>query len=757
MASEINTYKDGQFSRETKSGKSRAKVPGKSAVDTGAVQRASLVPKLFSIVGRARDDFALPNKPRSRAEKMPVKAARKLAQELPVRQIELEKQNAELRRTQLKLERALDRHVDRYNFAPSAHLTLKSDGEILEANLAAARLLGMEQSRLIHQQFTRFVEAEAQDAFFLIRRQTFNADAPQSVELTVVNAKAEPVFVQLNAVRSQEQPQGQFHISLTDITTRKRAEERAVKLNRAKAIMAIINRAIVHASDRLELLNEICRLAVEKGGFKLAWIGMVTPAGTVQPVAQAGATGYLEGIRLVVAPDEAEGCGPVGTAIRENRPVVIGDIDQDARMAPWRDRAQKFGLRYAAAFPLRIEGKVAGSFQVHAPRADFFSTEELRLLTQVTDDISFVLTAMAEVGARKEAEANLRRSEHNLSIFFNQAPIGLEWLSASGVILRANQVQLNMLGCSSEEYMGRFFTEFCVNPALGLELLERLAARKTVQNFRLHLRGKDGAIRQVLVDAISFWNDNQFQYSSVFSRDITDRVNLEREILSIGEREQQRIAQDLHDGLGQVLVGVGYLTNNLQKDLATKSLPEARQSGRILEVINEAIAQTRSLARGLHPVEPEPNGLMSALEALATHTQKTFRVRCHFSCRQPVLVQDNSAATHLFRIAQEAITNAIKHGKPGRIEISLAKPPGRINLAVKDDGAGLPARQRKPAGIGLRIMRYRAGMIGGTLAIEKAAGGGTIVACTMPTSDEPGLKPVPPAGRKQNSSKKKKD
>ena len=126
-------------------------------------------------------------------------------------------------------------------------------------------------------------------------------------------------------------------------------------------------------------------------------------------------------------------------------------------------------------------------------------------------------------------------------------------------------------------------------------------------------------------------------------------------------------------------------------------------------MINEAIVQTRNLARGLHPVEPEQNGLMVALESLAARTKYLFQVRCHFTCRRPVLVEDNTVATHLYRIAQEAVTNAIKHGKPGRIEISLTETPGRINLAVKDDGSGMPARPRKKAGMGLRIMRYRAG------------------------------------------------
>jgi two-component system, LuxR family, sensor kinase FixL len=516
-----------------------------------------------------------------------------------------------------------------------------------------------------------------------------------------------------------------------EIAERKQAEERIVQLNRMQGILAGVDRTIVRIPDRQKLLDEVCRVAVEKGGFKLAWVGMVSPDGSVQPVAQAGVTGYLEGIRVVTR-DVPPGRGPVGTAIRENRTVVIEDIGRNSVMTPWRELARQFNLNYVAAFPIRISGKVTGSFQVYAPQAGFFDENELDLLTQVSDEISYALTAISDLAARKEAEEALRRSEHNLSIFFNQAPVGLVWLSAGGTILRANLAQLDLLGYSAEEYLGQSFLKFSGEPSQGLELLRRLAAKETVRNFPMTRRRKDGTIRHVLVDANSFWNENQFQYSSIFLRDISDRIELERGILQVSEREHRHIAQDLHDGLGQLLAGTAYLAGTLQKKLATQSLPEARQLGRILEVINEAIAQTRNLARGLHPVEPEPNGLMVALQALAARTKKLFQVRCRFNCCHPILIKDTLAATHLFRIAQEAITNAIKHGKPGRIEISLTETTGRINLAIRDNGTGMPVRQRKKSGMGLRIMRYRAGMIGGSLTFQEEAGGGTAIVCTMP-------------------------
>ena len=716
--------------------KFRKQVPVPSAADSGtalrtpAARKPSTSPKRLHL----QAERSLARTPREVAQ-MPGEAVQKLVHELEVHQVELEMQNDELRRAQLELEQARDRYAALYDFASAAYLTLSAGGEILEANHKAGELLGLDRNRLIHQKISRFVPAQAKDAFYLFFRRGLNSDMPESVELDLVSAKSKRLVVRLEAARDPTSLRKQLRVSLNDITERKRAEERIAQLSRVQAVLVGIDRAIVHFPDRQKLLDEVCQVAVDKGGFKLAWIGMVSPNGAVEPVAQAGTTGYVEGIR-VVTQDVPHGRGPVGAAIRENRPVVIEDVDRDARMAPWRDRALKFGLHYVAAFPIRIAGQVAGAFQAYAPRADFFDEHELGLLTQVSDDISFALTAISDLTARKQAEEALRRSEQNLANFFDHSPIGLEWLSASGTILRANQAQLDLLGCRAEEYLGHFFGEFCTDPAGAHRLLERLAANETVRNLRMLRRRKDGALRVVLVDAQPLWNEGQFLYSSIFSRDITERANLEREILEISEREHRRIAQDLHDGLGQLLVGTAYLGNTLRQELAAKALPEARQMDRLLRVLDEVIRQTRGMARGLHPVKPEPNGLMAALRELTSQTKALFNVGCRFICRQPVLIEDSTTATHLYRIAQEAVTNAIKHGKPGLIQISLTRTPGRIDLAVKDNGVGLPTATRTERGLGLRIMRYRAGAIGGSLAVQDEAGGGTSVVCSVPQTAE---------------------
>lgn len=213
--------------------------------------------------------------------------------------------------------------------------------------------------------------------------------------------------------------------------------------------------------------------------------------------------------------------------------------------------------------------------------------------------------------------------------------------------------------------------------------------------------------------------------------DITERKRLEKEILEISAREQRRIGQDLHDGLGQHLTGIAFLSKVLEQKLATKSLGESAEAAEIATLVNQAITQTRDLARGLCPVRLAGNGLVEALKELAAKTEGLFRVACSFQCELPILIHDNAVATHLYYITQEAVTNAIKHGKAQHIVIGLTAANDLITLMVKDDGIGFPKGGKKHTGMGLRIMNYRASMIDAYLVIQPHAEGGTLLTCSL--------------------------
>jgi signal transduction histidine kinase len=213
-------------------------------------------------------------------------------------------------------------------------------------------------------------------------------------------------------------------------------------------------------------------------------------------------------------------------------------------------------------------------------------------------------------------------------------------------------------------------------------------------------------------------------------RDITERKRLEREILEISDREQQRIGQDLHDDLCQQLAGIGFMSEVLEQKLAGKAeAAEAAEAGRIAGHVRGAIEQTRMLARGLSPLEMESADLMTALTELASNTAEIFHVRCRFRAENPVGIGDAAVSTHLYRIAQEAISNAIRHGGADEIGVSLEAEAGEAVLRVTDNGTGFAGPKKDSRGMGLRIMKYRAGMIGGMLDVCHADGKGTVVSC----------------------------
>ena len=222
------------------------------------------------------------------------------------------------------------------------------------------------------------------------------------------------------------------------------------------------------------------------------------------------------------------------------------------------------------------------------------------------------------------------------------------------------------------------------------------------------------------------------QRTQALTLEMAERQRLEEEILRVSERERRHIGHELHDGLCQHLTGTALAGQVLGERLAAKSLPEATDAGKVVELVEEGILLARNLARGLYPVEMEAEGLMTAFQELADNITKGARVRCVFECGAPVLMHDDAAATHLYRIAQEAVRNAIQHGKPKRIGLTLSERNGLVTLTVGDDGVGVPEEAHKGGGLGVRIMAHRAAMIGGTFAIEPAPTGGTIVICSIP-------------------------
>ncbi|PTY06516.1 hypothetical protein DB347_10735 [Opitutaceae bacterium EW11] len=330
------------------------------------------------------------------------------------------------------------------------------------------------------------------------------------------------------------------------------------------------------------------------------------------------------------------------------------------------------------------------------------------------------------ITARVEAEMARNRHSQLLTGILENLPIVVGRLDAEGRIVEADGEGLSARGFQPASLLGRKFSD--VYPQSVDEVARALAG----ESVGLTLSGLNDGIEWDAEFFVFF--DAQNKSGAIFlGRDVTERKWLERRILSISDAEQQRIGADLHDGLGQHLTGIAFFATALRDRLQQTNPKEAAQANSIASLVNDAIAQCRALARGLCPVQLEQTGLPSALEDLTFQVQLLSGVNCRFNAVGTPPSCSHDAAMHVYRITQEAINNAIRHGEAKSVDVALISNGSTCKVVVEDNGIGFdPAQERASPGVGLRLMNYRAAIIGGTFSISPRPGGGVCVECTFP-------------------------
>jgi PAS domain S-box-containing protein len=301
---------------------------------------------------------------------------------------------------------------------------------------------------------------------------------------------------------------------------------------------------------------------------------------------------------------------------------------------------------------------------------------------------------------------------------------GVVLLDARNQVTLSNPAFDRMCGASVGQLTGMRIESLLLLPPA------RLRATKTV--LESSVRRLDGSQFSAAAVVTPMQINGEPHLLLVIS-DVTERILLEREILEVSSREQQRIGNDLHDGLGQELTGVALMLRALAGRIR-KEHPQANiDMNETIALVNHSIESTRALARGLSPVSIEGGGLLPALQTLIARARSAYGVNIQMRrlIRRPLQIRPD-AATHLYRIVQEGLTNAVRHGRASRLTLTVISTTSHIDVSVRDNGRGIAATSSRSAGIGLKTMSYRAEMLGGELSILPAPGGGTIVKCRCP-------------------------
>jgi PAS domain S-box-containing protein len=673
----------------------------------------------------------------------------KLVHELQVHQIELKLQNEELRQSQMELAESRDRFNDLYDFAPVGYLTLDRDAKVLQANLTVASLLGVGRRDLIGRKFSKFVASDSHDALYLHQQTALESGTKQICDLilrradgVLFPAQIETIYAEDPSTRARE-----CRSTISDITARKQAEE---ALQRS---YDQLEKRVRERTAELSLANATLR---ESEARKAAMLnasldGIITIEQDGRILEFNPAAEQIFGYRR----DEVVGKKLIVP------PALQGRRRKSSKRSLVTDEGPMLGRRIEM-IAMRRHGS---EFPVELTIVRVGDRQPSMFMGFVRD-----ITDRARAGVEAKARTRQDRSVADLS---REALAGrdLGWLLHEAVVVVARVLGIEFakvleLTPDGEQFLlraGVGWAEGCVGASLvpargdsqasytlqkGEPVLVEDLAKET--RFRAAALLRDHSVvsgmsvvihgRGQPYGVLSAHTARKRRFSiheAHFLQSIADvlaealvRRQLEEELLAIANREQLRIGQDLHDGLCQHLAGIEFRTEVLVRKLASD--PDAREEAeKIGALLRDGVHQARILSRGLAPVELEANGLMSALAELAASCGELYRITCDFRCDRPVLIAAQNTATHLYRIAQEAISNAVRHGRAKKITIELQHGDTEAVLAVTNDGAPLPATPGRSGGMGLHIMRYRAAMIGATLSIVSTAEGKTAVICSF--------------------------
>ncbi len=390
------------------------------------------------------------------------------------------------------------------------------------------------------------------------------------------------------------------------------------------------------------------------------------------------------------------------------------------------EKQQTFrGLLNRKPPPFTFSGKITGKYGSKDPFPMEFSVNRYAVSGKDTGGYVFVIRDTSE-------EHRFRTMKSVLASIVDSSPdaiIGIDW---EGTVLSWNSGAEGMLGHPAGDIIGKNIA-LLTPPHLPDELpahIDHLKENKNPVSMETKWKNKNGGLVDVQITLSVISDPNTSNAVSIIARNMTERRQLERKILEISEEERRRLGRDLHDSLGQHLAGTLFQGRFLHSALKSRGESGlAEHADRLESLLEEAVKQCRKIAKGFFPVTLESEGITGLLEELSDFTEQFYGIPVKTKIDDLTRLE-SGITSQLFRIAQEAVTNAARHGNPSGIFIELKQERGEIHLKIMDDGCGIPAE--KTSGLGLKIMEYRTAMISGLLEIHSPPSGGTAIICRVP-------------------------
>jgi len=596
------------------------------------------------------------------------------------------------------LEAAIQRYVDLFDFAPIGYVSLDRVGHIKEINVAAARLLDASRDRLIGRPFALHVTKDDSVLFLNHLRRCQSSESRVETDLHLKKRDSEIILAHLASspmTSSMRDGTMLYQTAIIDLTERKRAEEAIRQSEKRYRTLFDLVPVAVYTCDAKGLIQEYNQHAVELWG------------------------------RAPKRNDPSEKfCGSFKIFYPDRRPMPRHKCPMARALRGEKLRATDLEILVEQSSGVRRNVLVS-------PTA----------LKNGQGKIIGAINCLHDITVRKRTENALRESEERSRAVIHQSTAGIVGTDLMGRIIFANEKFCSMLGYKQHELIGKTIFEI-THPgdmAESRRLFRRIVRKAELYQLEKRYRRKDGAALWVSVSASPLRDaEGKTQSAVAIIIDISDQKKaqafledrargLEGEILAISDREQRRIGQDLHDSLCQHLTAIAYMARSVALRLKNHRVIEVEHIEKIAQLINDGVTEARTIARGLHPVEMEPPGLVTALAALVK--QPHWPVRCRLEADEEISVQDSTLALHLYRIAREAIINANKYARAREIIVRMKHSTKGIELSVIDDGVGIPANSSAGSGMGFHIMEYRARSIGARLEIKPIKPHGTRVTC----------------------------